>query len=307
MSFAHPVLLVLALLALAGLIVLYRAVEKRRSAQALVYSNLAFALDALRTSRRPAAVLAAAFVLGAGSLLVALAGPHFVTKVPAKDGTVVLCIDTSGSMRAHDVEPSRSEAASDAARTFINSVPDGTQIGIVSFSSSAVVIQPPSADLEAVRDALGRVPAPEGGTAIGDALQLAAQQMPKTGRRIIVLLTDGVNNLGVDPVEAARSAASQGIVIETVGVGSSGSGQIIPGTDEPADLDAATLRTIAETSGGQYAEARDAATLQDAFRHIALGTVWQPKRVDGSFAFAFAGGALLVIAFITGLATGRFP
>ena len=307
MTFAHPVLLLVALLALAGLIVLYRIVEKRRSAQALVYSNLAFALGAMRASRWPAVALAGAFIAGTAALLLALSGPHFFARVPSKDATVILCIDTSGSMRARDVEPTRSEAASAAARAFIDSVPDGTQIGIISFSSTADVVSPPTSDLDAARDAVDRLPAPEGGTAIGDAIGLAQQQMPKTGRRIIVLLTDGVNNLGRDPVQAAQDAAAHSILIETVGVGSNDSGQIIPGTNELADLDAQTLRTIAQTTGGQYAEARDAGSLREAFRRIALGTVWERKRVDGSLAFAFAGGTLLVLAFIGGLATGRFP
>jgi Ca-activated chloride channel family protein len=306
-TFAHPGLLLLALFALAGLIVLYRAVEKRRSAQALAYSNLAFALGAMRASRWPAAALSAAFVAGAGALLVALAGPHFFARIPTKDATVVLCIDTSGSMRARDVAPTRGEAADAAARTFIDSVPDGTQVGIISFSSTAEVVAQPTSDLDAARDAVERIPAPEGGTAIGDAIDLAAQQMPKSGRRIIVLLTDGVNNLGREPVQAAQDAAARSILIETVGVGSNDSGQVIPGTNELADLDAQTLRTIAQTTGGQYAEARDAGSLRDAFRRIALGTVWERKRVDGSLAFAFAGGTILMLTFLGGLAAGRFP
>ncbi len=300
-------MLLVALLGLGAVAALYRAGERRRSAQALAYSNLAFALGALRSPRWPGFALAGAFLGGAAALLAALAGPHFFARIPSKDATVVLCIDTSGSMRAQDVLPSRSEAALSAARTFIDSVPHGTQIGIVSFSSTADIVQQPTADLDAARDALERIPPPDGGTAIGDALALAAQQMPKTGSHIIVLLTDGVNNLGRDPVEAAQAAAARSIVIETVGVGSSGSGQIIPGTDELADLDAQTLRTIAQLTGGQYAQAADADTLREAFHRIALGTVWERKRVDGSFAFAFAGGALLVAAFLGGLAAGRFP
>jgi Ca-activated chloride channel family protein len=307
MIFARPALLLVALLGLAALLWLYRVAQRRRNAQALVYSNLAFALDALRPSRWPAAVLLGTYAAGAAALLLALAGPHFFMRVPARDGTVVICIDTSGSMRARDVEPSRSEAANAAARTFIDSVPEGTRIGIVSFSSVANVIQAPTSDLDTVREALDRVPPPEGGTAIGDALALAAKQTPPKGHRIIVLLTDGVNNLGRDPVSVAQEVALQGIHIETVGVGSSDSGQLIPGTDELADLDADTLRTIAHLGHGRYAEARDAATLQDDFRNIAFGTVWEQKPVDGSFPFALAGGTLLVITFLVGLATGRFP
>lgn len=308
MSFARPAALIVALIGIALLVWLYRRAERRRNAQALVYSNLAFALDALRPSRWPGALLFCAYVAGAAGLLLALAGPHFFAQVPSKDGTVVICIDTSGSMRARDVDPTRAEAALAAARTFVDSVPTGTRVGIVSFASVASVVQVPTADLDAVRDSLDRVPPPEGGTAIGDALALAAAQLPKTGgHRIVVLLTDGVNNLGRDPVQSARDVASRGIQIETVGVGSNDSGQIIPGTDELADLDADTLQTIARLGHGRYAEARDAGTLREEFRNIALGTVWERKPVDGSFPFALAGGTLLLVTFLVGLATGRVP
>jgi len=307
MTFARPAALIVAFLGVAALVWLYRFAVRRRRAQALVYSNLAFALGALRPSRWPGALLLAAYAGGTAALLIALAGPHFFARVPAKDGSVVICIDTSGSMRARDVAPTRSEAALAAARAFIDAVPAGTRVGIVSFASVTEVIQAPTADLDAVRDALDRVPPPEGGTAIGDALTLASGQLGPKGNRIIVLLTDGVNNLGRDPVESAQEVARHGIHIETVGVGSNDSGEIIPGTDQLADLDAETLRSIARIGHGRYAEARDAATLQDEFRSIALGTVWERKPVDGSFPFALAGGGLLLATFIIGLLTGRFP
>jgi Ca-activated chloride channel family protein len=307
MTFARPAALIVALFGIVALLWLYRFASRRRAAQALVYSNLAFALDALRPSRWPGVLLLAAYAGGTAALLLALAGPHFFARVPTKDGTVVICIDTSGSMRARDVEPTRSEAALAAARAFIDSVPAGTRIGIVAFASVASVIQAPTADLDAIRDSLDRIPPPEGGTAIGDALALASVQLGLKGNRVIVLLTDGVNNLGRDPVQSAGEIAQRGIRIETVGVGSNDSGQIIPGTDQLADLDAGTLRTIAHLGHGRYAEARDAATLQDEFRNIALGTVWERKPVDGSFPFALAGGALLLTTFLIGMVTGRFP
>jgi Ca-activated chloride channel family protein len=208
-------------------------------------------------------------------------------------------------MRAHDLTPSRWDAAIAAARAFVDAVPPGTKVGIVAFSSSAAVIAPPSADLDSVREALGRVPPPDGGTAIGDALSLAAQAMPGPGRHIIVLLTDGVNNRGSDPLEAARTIGARGITIETVGVGSTGSGEIIPGTAELADLDSDALRQIAQDGRGRYVEARDAQALSDAFRGIALGTVWEKKAVDGSFPVALGGGIVLVATFLFGLAAGR--
>ena len=307
MSFAHPLVLVAAFFGVIALAWAFKAFERRRNAQALAYSNLAFALEALRAPRWPAAVLFGAYVAAVAALGLALASPNFVLRVPSRDGTVVLCIDTSGSMRAVDLTPTRAAAARAAARAFIDAVPAGTQIGIVTFSSDASAQLAPTADLDAARDALERIPPPDGATAIGDALQLAARILPGHGRRAIVLLTDGVNNRGTDPVAASQAIGATGVRIETVGVGSSDSGEMIPGTSDPADLDIGALRAIAQNGGGRYVGARDAGALQEAFRRIALDTAWTKKRVDGSLPFALGGGVLLLVTFLAGLATGRVP
>jgi Ca-activated chloride channel family protein len=303
---AHPEIAFLALALVAGFAWLYRAFWRRREGAALAYSDLTFALAAMRPARWPANVLFAAFAIGCATLLLALAGPRFDANVPAKDGIVTICIDTSGSMKSEDVMPTRWEAAIAAARAFVDAVPAGTRVGIVSFSSGANLIQPPTDDLDAVRAALDRVPPADGGTAIGDALTLAAQQMPPKGKRIVVLLTDGVNNLGRDPIEASQKIGARDITIETVGIGTNGSGEFIPGTSELADIDENALRTIAANGRGRYVEASDAESLRTAFRNIALATVWEKKHVDGSFPFAFAGGILLLATLLGGLGAGRF-
>ncbi len=307
MSFTHPYGVVAALVAVGVLVWLYRWIVQRSGAQAFTYSNLSFALDALRPPRWPAAALLGAYALGALGLALAVAGPHFIARLPTHDGTVVLCIDTSGSMRATDLAPTRAEAARAAARAFIDAVPSGTRIGIVTFSSGANAILAPTDDHDAVREALARIPPPDGATAIGDALDVAAQAMPPAGRRIIVLLTDGVNNRGSDPIAVSQAIGQHGIRIETVGVGSSGSGELIPGTSEQADLDASSLQSIAENGGGRYVEAADAGSLRDAFRGLAFDTVWEKKRIDGSFPFALSGGVVLLATLLCGFALGKFP
>jgi Ca-activated chloride channel family protein len=306
-SFARPQWLLGALLLLVLFAWLYRTLEKRREGQALAYSNLDFAVDAMRPARWPSAVLFAAWLAGAGVLALAAAGPRFTARVPAKEATVVICIDTSGSMRAEDLKPSRSDAAKAAARSFIDAVPPGTRVGLVTFSSGASVVQSPSADLDAVREALERIPPPNGATAIGDALAVAASQMPAAGPRSIVLLTDGVNNRGIDPVSASQQIGARGITISTVGVGTAGSGEVIPGTNEMADLDEIALRSIADNGRGRYARAGDADALSSEFRRLALETVWERKRIDGSLPIALGGGALVLATFLIAFALGRFP
>jgi Ca-activated chloride channel family protein len=306
-TFAHPWWLAGAAAAAALFAWLYVLSERRRAAQALTYSNLAFAIGAMRPSRLPALILFLAFLLGVATLAVSVAGPRFTARVPTKDGTVVICIDTSGSMRAQDVAPTRWNAAKDAARAFVDAVPAGTRVGIVSFSSGANLIQAPIADLDIVRDAILRIPPPNGATAIGDALEMAASQLPEKGRRAIVLMTDGVNNRGADPLQASQTIGSRGISISTVAIGTSGSGQVIPGTNELADIDEEALRAIAQNGGGSYAQAGDASSLSETFRRLAFETVWERRRIDGSFPLAVGGGTLLVVTFLAGFAMGRFP
>ncbi len=109
--------------------------------------------------------------------------------------------------------------------------------------------------------ALDTVPPANGATAIGDALALAGQMLPASGHRAIVLVTDGVNNNGVDPLEVAQQLGARGIAIYTVGIGTNGSGLAIPGTTEEASIDEDALREIATAGNGTYTRTVDAAAI----------------------------------------------
>ncbi len=248
-----------------------------------------------------------ACIAGIVALGAALAQPRFVATVPVRGGAVVLCVDTSGSMRATDVEPTRSDAAANAVRAFIDAVPDGTRLGIVAFASAAGVVQPLTADKDALRDAVGRIPPPNGGTAIGDALLAAARLLPPSGRRAIVLVTDGVNNLGSDPLSVAPQIGASGIEIDTIGIGTNDSGQFVPGTDVEASIDEDALRQIASTAHGAYARATDAGALRSRLAALANSTTREKRRIDASLPLAVAGGAIVAFALGAGLLAGRFP
>jgi Ca-activated chloride channel family protein len=307
MTFAHPVALVVTLVVVALLLGALRLLGRRRSAEALAYSNLAF-LEAAAAPRVPwPAILAGAWAFAAACLGVALAGPHLVAPVPVRDGAVALCIDTSGSMSATDVAPTRADAALRAARAFIDAVPDGTRISIVAFASNAIVVMPSSDDKDAVRDALARIPPPNGGTAIGDALAVAAQSLPRVRHRAIVLVTDGVNNQGSDPLAVAPQIGATGTLIDTVGIGTKDSGLLIPGTDEQADLDENALRAVAGAGHGSYARAGDADELAQRLSELARSSTIERRRIDASFPLAIAGGALMILTTLGALGLGRFP
>lgn len=303
----HPLRLIAALAPIALLCALYALAERRRAAQALLYSNLDFMLAALRSSRLPALALFSGWLIALLLLACALANPRAAMRVPVRDGAVILCIDTSGSMRARDLIPSRAQAAKVAARTFIDELPVGARVGILTFATNALLVQPPTSDLDVARNALERIPAPNGATAIGDALTLANEQMPAQGRRVVVLLTDGVNNRGGDPIQAAQALGARGISVYTVGVGAPAGNEIIPGTNELADLDEDALRAIAQNANGSYVPARDDASLSGAFRDLARTTAWETRRVDMSLGFAFGGAAFLIATFLAGVGIGKFP
>ncbi|HEY0396398.1 MAG TPA: VWA domain-containing protein [Candidatus Elarobacter sp.] len=307
MSFAHPLWLLAGLAVAAVFLWAAHRASRRAAASALAYSDLAFFAAATKQRLDPALVVALACAFALVTLGAALAGPRFVASVPVRGGAIVLCVDTSGSMRATDVDPTRAAAAAAAVRAFADGVPDGTRLALVAFSSGAGVVQPLTDDKDALRDAIGRLPPPNGGTAIGDALATAARQLPASGKRAVVLITDGVNNLGVDPLAVAQQLGANGIEIDTVGIGTNDSGQLVPGTDQAATIDEDALRQIASSARGAYARANDAGTLRAHLASLANSTTSEKKRIDASLPIALAGGVILVLATAGSLLAGRFP
>ncbi len=268
-------------------------------------------------------------------MIVAMARPVAIVTVPGQDSTVILTIDVSGSMAADDLQPSRMEAAKAAARSFVDHQPNGVQIGIVSFSDEASVVQAPTSNHEAILSAIDRLQ-PEGGTAIGSAIQVsldslfgpakntqpdsssqssnAANPLAPVGKGkfdsgFIVLLTDGENTWGPPPTDAAQTAADQGVRVYTVGVGSpAGSILHINGQSLHAGLDEATLKLIADMTGAKYYNALSETDLRAIYDNLSARLVLKTERTEITAWFT-AGAALLSI--IAGLLSmfwfNRFP
>jgi Ca-activated chloride channel family protein len=306
MSLDRPVWL-LAGIALAALLALtYRALARRRTEHDLEYSHIPFFLEAAKPRAWMVRILEGFWALAVACVVLAAAGPHLTIPIPIKDGSVFICIDTSGSMRSTDVTPTRAEAAKTAARAFISETPPGTKIGIIAFSGSASIVQPLSADHQLVEASLDNVPQPDGATAIGDALQLAAQNFPDRGHRVVILITDGVNNSGTDPAAAAEWLGEHRIPVYTIGIGTP-MGGLIPGTNEEATIDEEALRSYADVSGGAYARAENAEQLRDALAQLGRMTTFERKPVDASLGFALGGAAAMLVAFLAGFGLGRYP
>jgi Ca-activated chloride channel homolog len=242
MTFLWPTLLVL--LAVLPVLVAIRIWGLRRRRTGVRFSSLSLVRVAAPGSswlRRHLPF--ALFVLGLGSLVLAMARPVAIVAVPTSRTTVVLAMDVSRSMCATDIPPNRLVAAEEAASSFVERQEVGTHIGIVAFAGFAEIIQVPTDDEEVLLDliaslATGRRTAV--GSAILESIDAIAEIDPSiaatddddpTGPEppsvprgayapaIIVLLTDGASNAGPDPLEAAAQAAARGIRVYTIGFG----------------------------------------------------------------------------------------
>jgi Ca-activated chloride channel family protein len=306
MTFDRPGWLAIGVVALIAFAILYDRLQRRATSADLAYSNVEFFAAAAKPRLWIPRALQGLWILALASVLLAVSGPHLSLPLPARDGTVFVCIDTSGSMASTDVAPTRAQAATAAARAFVAETPPGTKIGIIAFAGSAAIVQPLSADHQQVSSALDDVPMPNGATAIGDALQLAAQNLPERGHRVVILITDGVNTSGSDPMDVARWLGAHHIPVYTVGIGTP-SGGMIPGTTDVATIDEDALRGYAQVSGGAYARVENAGQLRAALAHLGRVTSLERQTVNGSLGFALAGAFGMLVAFVTGFGLGRYP
>jgi Ca-activated chloride channel homolog len=215
-------------------------------------------------------------------LILALARPQSTShgeNVYSEGIDIVLALDISGSMLAEDFHPNRIEAAKAVAQEFINGRTND-RIGLVIFSSESFTQCPLTVDYAVLKNLLKPVKPGmiEDGTAIGLGIANAVNRLKdsKSKSKVIILLTDGVNNRGeIDPTTAAQIAASYGIRVYTVGMGTIGEAPYPAQTPfgiryqmMPVDLDENALTKIAEITDGKYFRATDNATLEKIYKEI---------------------------------------
>jgi Ca-activated chloride channel family protein len=250
--------------------------------------------------------------LALAGLVLALARPEATVAVPVERASVVLVTDTSGSMEATDVAPSRLSAAKAAAERFLDRVPDELQVGLVGYSDAAHTVQAPTQDRDAVRAALAGLAA-NGGTATGEALAGALRALGERGEdappAAIVLLSDGATTAGRDPRSVAREAGSADVPVYTVALGTAdGTVQTPDGQILPVPPDPEALREIAQLSGGRAFAAEDADALDAVYEGLGSRIGTREERREVSAGFAAAGLLLLAGAVATALRwRGRLP
>jgi len=343
MSLSWPWAL-LALLVVPLLLLLRWWMNRRRKRSAVTVSSVALIRAALpgRSSwkRRAPVWLFLAGLIAVGA---AVTRPQATVQVPSNDTSILLAIDVSGSMCSTDVDPNRLTVATEAARSFIKQQTDGTRIGLVAFSGIAGLLVPPTTDKDQLIDAIDTLKTARG-TAIGQAILTSIDaiaehnpQVAKTGVDLgdaapgtlgeyqpdtIVVLTDGRNTHGVDPVTAAQEAAARHVRVYTIGFGTTQPSPMVCTRDQISgdaafrgdssfgggappggfgrgryqQIDEAKLTEVADSTGGEYFKADDAEQLSGVLRDLPSNIVFTRQTVEITVWFAIAGALFVLMA-----------
>lgn len=267
---------------------LYKAILKKKKKDAIKFSNLAFIKSALgdRKKSNRNEILFYLSMLVLVLMIIGFANPHIPLKHTKQGVNVVLVLDVSGSMQATDYKPTRLQAAKNSAEILLKSLKEKDYAGIVIFESGATTAAYLSPYKNKVIEKLESISPKQGRTAIGDGLSLGidmATSIPNK-KKVIILLSDGVNNAGViSPDEAIQFAKSKNIQVYTIGLGSNGKtvlGYDWLGNPQYANLDEATLQKIAKETGGQYFKSVDDKTLNNIYKNISENIKREKEEVN---------------------------
>lgn len=301
------------LLVLAAILAVYVVLQFRRSRYAVRISSMEL-LDKV-VPNRPGwrrHVVAAVYLLGLAGLVVAFAQPVAVERVPRERSTIVLAIDTSLSMMATDVAPSRLEAAQEAATQFVESLPPEINVALVGFAGSAQLLVPPTQDRVAVTQAIDGLDLEEA-TAIGDAVKLSVEVIDDQAQRTeegvpdatVVLISDGETTVGLPTEEAIPLAQDASVAINTIAYGTP-DGVIT--VDEDGDgigqtaqvpVNTEELARLADETGGVSRTAESLGDLEQVYADFGSSIGFDEEPTD--IAYKFAGGALALLVVGAGL------
>jgi Ca-activated chloride channel homolog len=305
MTFQAPLWL-LALLGVAALVGYYVLVQRRRKAYAARFTNVALLGSIM--PKRPGWRRHVAFgvlALGLAALVVSLAVPSTVVRVPREKATVVMAVDVSLSMQATDIEPDRFRAMQTAAKEFVDVLPERINLGLVSFAGTATTVVPPTTDRLQVSNAIDNLDLAES-TAIGEAIFTSLTAVENFQSTVetrgeeppparIVLLSDGTNTVGRENTQAIDAARAAGVPVSTIAFGTDYGTLDLEGEIVPVPVDRASLEKIADETGGSYSEAVSAAELEQVYADLGsqIGYTDEPKDISAWFVRAGVVVALL--------------
>lgn len=329
------------------LVIGYVLMLRRQNKRALRYVHIGLIKSAVGPGARVRRhVPPALFLVALGIAVFSIARPAAVIALPSQRETIILAMDVSGSMRATDMEPMRISAAQSAAIDFVKELPISARIGVVAFSSNAMTVQRPTDNIDEIVAAISRL-APQRYTAMGSGILTALKDIFQQGddlspdegppadilrprgaplgeappeeetkivapgsytSAIIILLTDGQTNMGIDPIRAAKDAAKKGVRIYTVGFGSEKGGTIqFEGHKTHVKLDEFTLRKVAEITRGEYFRAGNRQELKSVYTTLTKQLVMEEKQTEMTGIFAGLAALLVILAAALSLKwTNRF-
>ena len=298
------------LLGVVALVATYVFMQFKRPRYTVRFSNLNL-LDKV-APKRPGwrrHLGAGFFALALATLVIAYAQPIMTVKVPQERTTIMLAIDTSLSMAATDVAPSRQKAAQTAAVAFLDELPPNLNVGLVSFAGTAQLLVPPTQDHESVKTAIDGLQLDKA-TAIGDAVKLSLEVIAEQAVGVtngvpdaaIVLISDGETTVGLPTADAIPLAKEAGVAVSTIAFGTA-NGQIMVDengdgvgqlTGVPVNVD--ELRSLAEGTGGTAYTAESATDLAKVYEKLGSTIGFEEKNTDVSYKFVGAGLVLMLIA-----------
>lgn len=312
LSFGEPRILLFLLLVVPALVYLYRLYQAKRKASAIKFSSLGTLKETV-SAKKMNVRLHVPFILvlfAVAAIIIGLADPRIPLQTAKEGVNVVLVIDDSGSMAATDYPPTRLEAAKSAAETLINDLKPKDNVGIVVFESGATTASYLTPFKDKAVQKLKAIEQKQGMTALGDGLSLAvdmAMSIPNK-KKVIILLSDGVNNAGViSPQESAQFAKTNRIPVNTVGLGSEKPvviGADFFGNPQYAELDEQTLKNIASETGATYYKSVNKNTLDEIYAR--LGTEIKREWEDTSIKDWFFVAALLTLLVNAYVMYGRY-
>jgi Ca-activated chloride channel family protein len=281
------------LVAPVGLLLAYLAAQRSRQKTAVRFTSV----DMLASvaPRRPGwqrHLPTAALIAALAVLIVGFAQPARAVRIPRQRATVILVLDTSGSMIADDVAPSRLAAAQQGARNFVSALPSGIQLGLEAFSTGPRMLVAPTTDRSSVLGAIDSLRA-GGGTATGDAISMALNAIAalppaadgKPSPAAVVLMSDGSPTIGTadqSPSQSADNAASAarqaGVKIHTIAYGTTTGTIDIGGQTIPVPADPAAMARIASLSGGQTFTAETGGQLKSVYDQIRRAVGYDVRR-----------------------------
>ncbi len=229
-------------------------------------------------------------------LILAAAGTTYWYTGFGSNFDYVLLIDGSISMLSDDYKPDRLSAAKEAALNFVDAFPGKVSIALATFTGTTFVKQKLTNEKGDIRDAINKISVEEiGGTAIGEAMVTASNLIfTKKEGNVLILLTDGQNNIGLSPKEAIPYLNDKKILVNTIGIGTPIGGKFIEGSEMVSRLDDGTLKMIATETGGKYYLAEDPDKLKKTFSEIAKSKTKRLSK-DLTIPFMLIGLTLLLL------------